>query len=61
MLVTSDTVKVNANGDTYTGDYKDGEKHGTGTLTLASGDTYTGEFKYGKRHSKGAYARSHLG
>ena len=36
-----------ANGDTYTGEFKDGKRYsqGTYTYTYANGDTFTGEFK----------------
>ena len=37
-----------ANGDTYTGEYKDGQRNGQGTMTDANGTKRTGEFKDGE-------------
>ena len=47
------TYTVN-NGDNYVGEYKDGKKHGQGTLTCA-GTKYVGEWKDGKKHGQGTY------
>ena len=44
---------TSADGDTYTGEWKDGERNGQGTMTYADGDTYTGEWKDGKRNGHG--------
>ena len=46
---------ASADGDTYTGEWKDGERNGQGTMTYADGDTYTGEWKDGKRNGHGTY------
>ena len=41
-------------GATYTGEWKDGKRHGQGTATFDNGRaTYTGEFKDGKWHGQG--------
>ena len=42
-------------GRKYSGGWKDGKKHGSGTLVSANGDRYTGEFKNGKKHGEGRY------
>lgn len=39
----------------YTGDWKDGLKHGYGVLLYANGNKYEGEWVYGKRQGKGVY------
>lgn len=39
----------------YTGDWKDGKKHGFGALVYANGSKYEGEWKEGKRHGRGVY------
>ena len=44
---------TSADGDTYTGEWKDGERNGQGTMTYADGDTYTGEWQDGNRHGQG--------
>ena len=42
-------------GRKYSGGWKDGKKHGSGTLVSANGDRYIGEFKNGKKHGEGRY------
>ena len=37
----------------YEGDYKDGKRHGKGTMTFADGHIYEGDFQDDKRHGKG--------
>ena len=37
----------------YQGEFKDGKRHGQGTLTYSDGEKYVGEFKDGKRHGQG--------
>lgn len=39
----------------YTGDWKDGEKHGYGVFVYANGSKYEGEWVRDKRHGKGTY------
>uniref|UniRef100_K3WS49 MORN repeat-containing protein 3 n=1 Tax=Globisporangium ultimum (strain ATCC 200006 / CBS 805.95 / DAOM BR144) TaxID=431595 RepID=K3WS49_GLOUD len=39
----------------YTGDWKDGVKHGYGVLIYANGNKYEGEWVEGKREGKGVY------
>jgi len=43
-------------GKKYEGEWKDGKKHGQGTLTWANGSKYEGEWKDGKRHGQGTLA-----
>ena len=40
-------------GSKYEGKWKDGEKHGQGTLTSPGGDKYVGKFKNGAFHGQG--------
>ena len=42
-------------GDKYVGEFKDGKRHGQGTLTLANGNKYVGEWKNGKYHGQGTF------
>ena len=42
----------------YIGDYKNGKKHGRGTLTSADGDTYIGEFLNDLFHGEGTWIDS---
>ena len=42
-------------GQKYTGEFKDGNKHGQGTLTLATGEKYVGEFKNDNLHGQGKF------
>jgi hypothetical protein len=42
-------------GNVYTGEFKDGKKHGKGEYTYTNGDKYVGEFKEGKLHGQGTY------
>ncbi|KAG7399744.1 hypothetical protein PHYBOEH_008078 [Phytophthora boehmeriae] len=39
----------------YTGDWKDGKKHGYGALLYANGNKYEGEWVEGKRQGRGVY------
>ena len=40
--------------DLLSGDWEDGSRHGSGTLTLPNGVMYTGSFYAGLRHGEGA-------
>ena len=42
-------------GDTYTGEWKDGKQHGQGTYTGVDGSRYIGEWKDGERNGQGTY------
>jgi hypothetical protein len=42
----------------YSGQWKNGEPDGQGTLIYKRGDTYTGEFIDGARHGRGVYTHS---
>ena len=42
-------------GDTYEGEFKDGERTGQGTFYYTDGSVYVGEFKDGKEHGQGTY------
>ncbi|KAM9848855.1 MORN repeat-containing protein 3-like [Aulostomus maculatus] len=47
---------ITANGDRYTGDWKDNKRHGKGTqVWKSSGATYDGEWKFGLRDGYGVY------
>lgn len=50
---SSNIVKRIYSNGTYEGEWKDGKRHGKGTMTYACGDIYYGEFIYDKRHGKG--------
>ena len=39
----------------YVGEYKDGKKHGQGTLTIPDGGKYEGEWKGGKKNGQGTW------
>ena len=39
----------------YVGEYKNNERHGNGTETLANGAKYVGEWKNGNMHGQGTY------
>ena len=41
-------------GDSYTGEFKDGLRHGLGTYTYSSGDVYVGEWIEGEMHGTGS-------
>ena len=51
-----------ADGSKYVGEFKNGEKHGHGTLTYKKGkykgDKYVGKWKYDVFHGKGTYTFS---
>jgi hypothetical protein len=40
-------------GQQYVGEYRDGKRHGQGTMTWPEGEKYVGEFRYDKRHGQG--------
>ena len=42
-----------SDGAKYEGDWKDGKRHGQGTLTWTNGNMYEGEWKDNKKHGKG--------
>ena len=42
-------------GDEYVGDFKDGNKHGQGSMTYGSGDKYDGQWVKGTKTGKGTY------
>jgi hypothetical protein len=44
-----------ASGNSYTGDFKDGNLNGKGSLHLTSGDSFSGEFKDGLKSGFGIY------
>ena len=46
--------KTYAIGDKYVGEWKNGEFHGKGTLSLTNGGTYVGGFEKGRLHGAGA-------
>ena len=46
------------NGTKYVGEYKDGKRHGQGTLTTPDGRKYEGEWKNGKKLGQGTFTWS---
>lgn len=54
MGVTARAVEYKVVGK-YTGDWKDGKKHGFGALVYANGSKYEGEWRDGMRHGRGVY------
>lgn len=46
---------VYANGDTYSGEWQGGKKHGEGTYTWADGERYEGRWVSGIKSGMGAY------
>lgn len=47
-----------ANGDKYTGEWKNNYRHGIGTYTFANGDEYKGDFKDDEWNGQGIYSFS---
>ena len=47
-----------ADGDKYTGEWKNFKYHGQGTYTWENGDKYSGEHKDGLEHGQGTYTFS---
>ena len=45
--------RVAGSGDYYTGEIKDGKRHGEGTFTFEHGNTYVGQWKDDKKHRLG--------
>lgn len=43
------------NGDSYTGEYRNGKPHGKGQFIWADGAIYNGEFVVGFKHGKGRW------
>ena len=43
---------------TYIGNFKNGKKHGEGTIHYYNGDKFIGEFKDGKKNGKGSFTYS---
>ncbi len=52
---TTEGTHTEPDGDTYTGEWKNGLENGQGTLTFTNGDTYTGEFIDGDFEGRGTY------
>ena len=48
-------MKKNTNISDYIGLYKDGKRHGQGTLVLEDGSIYVGEFKNGMFNGQGTF------
>ena len=49
----SNGTQIFENGDTYTGGFKDGKKHGRGILTSLNGRKYDGNWEAGVPHGPG--------
>ena len=54
-------TKTFADGTEYVGEYKDGKRHGKGTLTFGDGNTFVGEWKNGATHGKGTLTMARSG
>ena len=50
--------RVTTDGDSYVGEWKDGKRHGTGTMNFSNGDVYFGEWKNARQHGQGFYIQS---
>ena len=44
------------NGDSYTGDFYNGKKHGKGTFRYNNKDEYQGDYLNDTKHGKGKYS-----
>ncbi|WP_163336950.1 MORN repeat-containing protein [Desulfopila sp. IMCC35008] len=42
-------------GEQYTGDWQNEQKHGYGTYVYSSGEQYSGGWRYNKKHGQGTY------
>ena len=56
LLVGVGIVTTFTNDAKYIGEFKDGKRHGQGTLTFANGDQYVGEFRHNQYWGKGTFA-----
>ena len=48
-------------GHNYTGDFKDGKRHGTGKYIYPNGDIYEGEWKNNIREGEGTFTHEEIG
>ena len=46
---------TDANGHKYSGEHRDGKRHGLGILTRANGDKYVGEWRDDTANGQGSY------
>lgn len=53
--VFSGKVTIHYDYGVYSGEWKDGEKNGTGTMTWSDGDSYEGDFVSGVMHGVGKF------
>lgn len=53
--VFSGSVVLHYDYGTYDGEWSNGDKNGTGTMTWLDGDVYVGEFLSGAMHGKGEF------
>lgn len=51
-------VMTSADGSTYDGEYKDGDRQGYGTSVSAAGNKYEGEWAHGYRNGQGKLTRA---
>ena len=52
---TGTLVSTLLGGSKYVGEWRDGKRHGKGTLTFASGTIYVGEWRDGNFHGEGTW------
>ncbi|EER13162.1 MORN repeat-containing protein, putative [Perkinsus marinus ATCC 50983] len=55
FLTSYCTGGTSAQGGTYHGQFKEGEKHGQGTYKYNNGDVYSGDWAKGRKHGRGTY------
>ena len=56
--VFSGKVLIHYDYGVYDGEWRDGDKNGTGTMTWTDGDCYVGQFLEGTMHGKGKFTWS---
>ena len=57
--ILEEPVKIiSPNGDVYSGEFKNGKKHGQGTFISPNGNKYVGEYKDGEKDGKGTFTWS---
>ena len=57
-ISVSGTLNYDENGESYKGEWYNGNKEGYGEYTFSSGDSYKGNWKNSKKHGIGIYTTS---